>query len=249
MTAKLEGSSRWLLLFLSTGAMLCSYLAFDQPSALKNALQGELKLSDFQFNALYTVDALPNIVWPLFAGMLVDYIGASASFTLFVMAICCGQLALAVGVSSSNFVLMLVGRGLFGMGAEAVSVAQVNFIDNNHNDCIPLTSSVVLFQNARLSSWFEGKEKSFSLGINLSMARLGTVLNYYVSPILLTRYSLTTAFWFGLLVVLVSLGTAWLLVVLERVFKPVEGTASRCNVGLRLKRSVLFPRSWIALAT
>lgn len=50
MSGKLEGSSRWLLLLLSTGAMTCCYLAFDQPSALKNNMQQELDLSDIKYN-------------------------------------------------------------------------------------------------------------------------------------------------------------------------------------------------------
>jgi nitrate/nitrite transporter NarK len=56
--------------------------------------------------------------------------------------------------------MMLAGRAVFGLGGECMSVAQ---------------SSIV-------SVWFKGNELSFAMGLNLSVSRLGSVLNGIVLP-------------------------------------------------------------------
>lgn len=55
---------------------------------------------------------------------------------------------------------MLAGRVVFGMGGESMQVAQ---------------SSII-------SLWFKGKELAFALGLNLSIARLGSVINGFIVP-------------------------------------------------------------------
>lgn len=59
-----------------------------------------------------------------------------------------------------SFNTMLAGRVVFGLGGECMSVAQ---------------SSII-------SSWFKGKELNFALGFNLSVSRLGSVLNSNTVP-------------------------------------------------------------------
>jgi len=55
---------------------------------------------------------------------------------------------------------MLGGRVIFGMGGECMSVAQ----------------------SAIVSRWFKGKELSFAFGLNLSISRLGSVINGIILP-------------------------------------------------------------------
>ena len=55
---------------------------------------------------------------------------------------------------------MLAGRVLFGLGGESMSVAQ----------------------SAIVSQWFKGKELAMALGLNLSISRLGSVINGIVIP-------------------------------------------------------------------
>uniref|UniRef100_A0A7S3CLB5 Lysosomal dipeptide transporter MFSD1 n=1 Tax=Strombidium rassoulzadegani TaxID=1082188 RepID=A0A7S3CLB5_9SPIT len=59
-----------------------------------------------------------------------------------------------------NYPLMIVGRVVFGLGGESMSVAQ---------------SSII-------SVWFKGKELAFALGFNLSVSRLGSVINSNTIP-------------------------------------------------------------------
>lgn len=71
-----------------------------------------------------------------------------------------GQFVFALGGLQNKFWLMLVGRAIFGLGGECMSVAQ----------------------SAIVSRWFKGKELSFAFGLNLSVARLGSVLNGIILP-------------------------------------------------------------------
>jgi MFS family permease len=56
--------------------------------------------------------------------------------------------------------MMLAGRVIFGLGGESLSVAQ----------------------SAIVSIWFKGKELSMALGMNISISRLGSVINGLVLP-------------------------------------------------------------------
>lgn len=66
---------------------------------------------------------------------------------------------------------MVIGRILFGVGGESLFVSQTR----------------------TTTSWFRGKELAFALGVNLGIARLGSVLNDYLSPILCLQYSMAAA--------------------------------------------------------
>ncbi len=70
---------------------------------------------------------------------------------------------------------MFIGRVVFGFGGESLAVAN----------------------SAVLASWFKGKELAFAFGLNLSVARLGSVINNVVSPALASGVDIQFAFWFG----------------------------------------------------
>jgi len=59
---------------------------------------------------------------------------------------------LRIALSNARFIVMAVGRLVFGMGAESLIVAVTTL----------------------LAKWFRGKELSFAFGINLTIARLGS---------------------------------------------------------------------------
>ena len=65
-----------------------------------------------------------------------------------------------LGGYQHKYWLMLVGRVIFGLGGESMSVAQ----------------------SAIVSHWFKGKELALALGVNLSVSRLGSVMNSNTIP-------------------------------------------------------------------
>ena len=136
-------NKRWLALFFACSILIGSYYCYDNPQALQNYLQsGDLDLSSTQYNLLYSVYSMPNIVLPLFGGFLIDKIGVRIGIFVFSLVLVVGQFVFLLGGSTELFWLMLLGRVVFGLGGECLCVAQ---------------STVV-------SSWFGEKELAFALG-------------------------------------------------------------------------------------
>lgn len=99
-----------------------------------------------------------------------------------------------LGGFAKNFELMLGGRVLFGLGGESMTVAQSTII----------------------SLWFKGKELNFAMGLNLSVARLGSVINGIVVPRVFTATNLGTALMVGAIICGGSAVAAVFLVLLDK---------------------------------
>ncbi|KAI8903264.1 major facilitator superfamily domain-containing protein [Gorgonomyces haynaldii] len=116
-----------------------------------------------------------NLFLPLFGGFLVDRMGPNRILVVTCFLVCLGQLLFSIGVEWKTYSLMLVGRILFGLGGETLAVTQSQIT----------------------SEWFQSKELALGLGVNLSIGRLGSVLNDILSPYLGVRYSISAATWTG----------------------------------------------------
>ena len=78
---------------------------------------------------------------------------------------------------------MWAGRTIFGFGGESLSVVQSAFV----------------------ASYFQGKELAFAMGVNLALARIGSVVNDTASAAISSSYSVVYAYWTGLGVCILSL--------------------------------------------
>lgn len=166
----------------------------DNPAALKSKLEKELDMNSIQFNLLYSVYSFPNIILAFFGGALVDRFGTNITLISFVTIITIGQGVFALAVQTQDYGLALAGRAIFGLGGESLAVAQTTL----------------------MALWFKGKEVALAMGLNLSVARLGSVINDNVSPALASKYSTEAAVWFGVFVCAFSLLCAVGLVLIEK---------------------------------
>ncbi|RHY25826.1 hypothetical protein DYB32_008070, partial [Aphanomyces invadans] len=87
-----------------------------------------------------------------------------------------------------------LGRVLFGLGGESLGVAQSTLV----------------------ASWFKNKELAMALGINLSIARLGSVFNNELSPEIASEYNVSSALWVGVIMCGVSLIAALTLIPIDK---------------------------------
>jgi len=185
---------RWLVLFLSCWAMLGSYYCYDNPTALNTQIQDEYGLTSIQYNLLYSVYSIPNTILPLFGGALVDKIGADYSLVLFLSLCTIGQAIFAFGASIKSFIVMLIGRTVFGFGGESLTVAE----------------------SAYLALYFTGKEVAFAMGLNLSLARSGSSLNDFVTLAVYNGTgSIPFALWVGVFLLCLCLCFTILMIVLD----------------------------------
>lgn len=73
-----------------------------------------------------------------------------------------GQVAFTLGCQYDSMYTMLLGRIIFGFGGESLNITQ----------------------NTMLIKWFYNSEISLPLGVALSIARIGNVVNDILSPVI-----------------------------------------------------------------
>lgn len=185
---KSQSKLRWMILVCACIMMIGNYYCYDIPAALHTQMYDYFgKPGDFEsyFALLYTVYSVPNIILPFFGGFFVDKFGVRICLVVFILLITAGQVITAFGLSIKSWPVMLIGRVIFGFGGESLAVAN----------------------SAVLAQWFKGKELAFAFGLNLSVARLGSVINNVVSPALAAGTNIQFALWFGVFLCLGSVGS------------------------------------------
>ncbi|KAK0090857.1 hypothetical protein PV325_000023 [Microctonus aethiopoides] len=144
-----------LMCFLGFG----SYFCYDNPSALQDNIQNDLDLSLKNFVLLYSIYSWPNVVLCFVGGFLLDSVFGIRLGTIIYMTLAlAGQIIFATGAIVNTFWMMMLGRFIFGIGAESLAVAQ----------------------NSYAVLWFKGKELNMVFGLQLSFARLGSTVNFLV---------------------------------------------------------------------
>ncbi|KAG0371816.1 hypothetical protein BGX24_001123, partial [Mortierella sp. AD032] len=197
-----ESRIRWAMLAAACLVLFGNYYAFDNPAALNQPLQEYMQMSDdtyaYFLNILYTSYSLPNIVLPWLGGYASDVFGHRRLLISLSATVAFGHFVVCLGVERRSVPAMVIGRVLFGAG-ESLAVAQ----------------------SAITVKYFQGKELAMALGINLCIARLGSVLNDILTPYIWSRSSVPAAFWGGLVSCILSFMTACLLAWLDRRYESV----------------------------
>ena len=142
---------RWAVLVFVSLAMFGNYYVYDCIAPVADLLSKQLGFSDSNIGLLQAIYSFPNLIMVLIGGYLVDRIGARKAIFLFGTTCLLGAI---VTVLSGHLALMATGRLIFGVGAESLIVA--------------VTTAI--------AKWFRGKELSFAFGINLMIARAGTLM-------------------------------------------------------------------------
>jgi len=153
-----------------------SYFVFDLPSAISATLMEETGINEAQYSQLYTAYTISNFLSVILGGYILDRIGARFGAVLFTCFICVGQILFGTGVQVKNYPLMIVGRCIYGLGGGSITVCQ----------------------EAIATYYFSGKELGLSFSATLTVSRLGSVLNFFVSPyILQATGSAAATVWIG----------------------------------------------------
>ncbi|KAF9764316.1 Major facilitator superfamily domain-containing protein 1 [Nosema granulosis] len=171
---------RYKILLLSSIIWMGICFVYDIPAALNNMIDyGNNKNSEYKLTVLYSAYAFPNIIMPLAFGWAATFNIKRVSRFL-----CClvfiGHLIFTLGIYKTSFKMMVCGRLILGIGGESFSV----------------------IQNKLISSEFKGKDLSFAMGLFSSVARLGTILNFLITPILSHYFNPKLPCFIGLLLTL-----------------------------------------------
>ena len=200
-----RGATRWIVLGLMSLVIFSNYYLYDCFSTLKGTLQVETGADSEAWGWVRNCYSFPN-VWlfmVLLGGIFVDRFGIRKTGIASTALCALGGIITAYAVSdtfrnggpgqglvswllpefSQEVKMMMLGRLLFGLGAE--------------------TQIVML--NKVLAKWFMGKELALAFGLNLGLARLGTALGMQVSPRIAEQYDFQSALWVGALVMIAGL--------------------------------------------
>ena len=141
---------RWLVLAFISLAMFGNYYIYDSIAPIADILKSQLGFTDENIGQMYSVYSIAAIVVLLIGGIIIDKYGTKISILIFSVL---STIAALVTWISPDLTVMLVGRVLLGIGSEPLVVA--------------ITTA--------LAKWFKGKELGFAFGLNLTIARLGSV--------------------------------------------------------------------------
>lgn len=146
---------KWLALFFMCFLSFGSYYCYDNPTGLEQVMKDDLKITSSTFTAFFSWYSWPNVVLAAVGGILIDkWLGVARGAALFCVFILVGQLIFGIGGYNNMIWLMDAGRFIFGIGGESLASAQ----------------------NAYAVAWFFGKELNFVFGLQLSFARVGSIV-------------------------------------------------------------------------
>ena len=197
---------KWRVLVFGCFLTYGSYYIYDFPGAIGmgryNSIESKfvahgLKYNEVMNQSLYSVYSWPNTVLAFFGGILIDNIlGLRKAMVLFCLLVLSGSIVFYIGVLYLQYPVMLLGRVLFGLGGESLSVAQSAFV----------------------ARWFKGgRGMALAFGITISFARVGSSFNFLFSPKIAASDGIDTSVLFGVFGCIFSLLSALLLVYFDIV--------------------------------
>jgi MFS family permease len=141
---------RWAVLLFVSLAMFGNYYVFDALNPVGPLLESQLGFTQAQIGLLDTSYNIAALLVLVAGGVIIDRAGTKRAMIGFSTVAAVGGGLIAFG---STHLLMAAGRFVLGLGAEPMIVAATTV----------------------LGRWFKGKELGFAMGINLMIARLGSV--------------------------------------------------------------------------
>jgi len=180
-------NEKYNLLAFSGLTLFSFYYAYDLPGMLNYSLKFKDSTNkEMKIGLLYTAYVLPNIILPFFISNYAKCKQHKAVFLLSLIALS-GQLLFTSGVYLESFAVMIIGRIVFGIGCE----------------------SFLTFQNKTIVESFKLKEISTAMSIFNICGRLGTILNFLLTPVVAQYTNASVACSVGCLLICFSTRNAY----------------------------------------
>jgi MFS family permease len=210
---------RWLVLLAMSFVCFAQYYIYDSITPLATLIKQDLGFTGSEYGLLFSAYSAANVFlfMVILAGILVDKIGLKLSGILYAFLCLAGATITAIGTLtdlqavlgplytwldsaflptwSPELKIMLLGRTIYGVGAEAILVVN----------------------NKVLARWFLGKELAFAYGLNLTVMRLGTFLALNLQAPVAQAWGMQSALWFAVMIMALGFGTFFIYLLLERL--------------------------------
>jgi MFS family permease len=208
---------RWVIFGILSFVCFAQYYIYDSITPLGTMIKHQLNFSGSDYGLLFSAYSAANVFlfMLLLAGVLVDKLGLKRSGALYAFLCFLGAAITAFGAMadlprylgpvyhwldkgflpawSAQLKIMLLGRMIYGVGAEAVLVVN----------------------NKVLARWFLGKELAFAYGLNLTFMRLGTFLALNLQAPIANEWGLQPALWFAAFLMLTGFGSFFFYIFME----------------------------------
>lgn len=195
------------------------YYIYDSITPLATLIKQDLGFTGSEYGLLFSAYSAANVFlfMLILAGILVDRLGLKLSGILYAFLCFAGAAITALGALaelpsilgplyqwlghaflpswSPELKIMLLGRTIYGVGAEAILVVN----------------------NKVLARWFLGKELAFAYGLNLTIMRLGTFLALNLQAPVAQSWGLQSALWFAAAIMALGFGTFFIYLLIEKV--------------------------------
>ncbi len=196
-TAMLKDSAvtRWMMLLLVALTMFAAYVASDIFSPLKTMLEQLNGWNSTEYGWFSSSYSLFNVFLGMLilGGIMLDRMGIRFSGLTSCILMVVGLSVKYWAITSANPIMTdpnvtllgckmqvvgaVVGFGIFGVGAEVAGIT--------------VSKTIV--------KWFKGKELALAMGMQLSIARIGSAMALIVSPMIADHYqSVSPSVFFGL---------------------------------------------------
>ena len=192
-----------------------SYFSYDNPGALTAYFKKYICHHDeLKYLALYSVYSWPNTIQPFIGGWIIDsYLGVGKAAVVFSGLVLLGSGVVALSGTLYSvfpadsyvpFYIAILGRFIFGLGGESLSVAQ----------------------STMTGKWFRGHQLATAFAITLSFSRVGSATNFAVESPIAATYGFSYALWTSVVFCTISFCISMILAYMDKLgekAKVVEG--------------------------
>jgi len=175
---------KYIILLCVSMTIIGGYYSYDTVGIVATELMEDLHISQADFALLYSVYSIPNMFLPLVGGWFLDRFGIRLGFSIYVSLVAVGTGIVAIApFTSIPYEIMLIGRFIFGIGAESTYVAHYTF-------CY---------------IWFKNKRLALAMATIGAVARASEIFTFNTGPLISDSYGGYDAYLiFAFLVSLVS---------------------------------------------
>ena len=213
--------TRWVMLLIISFVMFAAYVASDNIFAVETTLTGSLfGITDSEYSSLAGAYSIFNVylLMLIFGGIILDKMGIRFTGIM-------STILMVAGVAMMTYSLFNI-KALVAAGAQ---MDTLNFLgDTLRKPVLPAVIGMGIYgvgaeiagitATKAIAKWFVGYEMALAMGLQLSLARLGTGLAYGATPIITDMASgnVAIAVLVGLVLLCIGLASFLLYCVYDR---------------------------------
>ena len=189
-----------------------AYIVFNMPQLFEDVMIHKFQIKPVEFEAIYSVYSMPNFIAVPLGSQALSYTGLGFGSVIFGGIVYFGLVIMHAGFYIENYLIVFIGRAIFGMGAETL-----------------MCTAPAIF-----GKWFMGKALSISQAMNRAVINAGISLSIIYAPgLFVETRSMGTVFLFYGLATFLSFIAATMYTIFEYYYE------KKANIDMSKQGSVV----------